>query len=160
MRCIISKRLLVLGFACNLLIVGGCRRNPAGQNAPALRNSTNMASGTPVKVLYDGFEGEALADFWLPGNYGSGLYVPGAIKLSTNYARSGRSAQITVREGDVAAPGDAGTTVERAELDSGHFNLLGQEVWYGFSMLLPTNFPIVDERLVSRRANNPMSAGR
>jgi hypothetical protein len=33
-------------------------------------------------------------------------------------------------------------------LDSGHFNLRGQEAWYGFSVLVPRDFPIVDVRLV------------
>src|SRR5947209_6889487 len=75
---------------------------------------------SPVPLLRDGFEGNAPADFWLPGDYGSGLYVPGAIKITTNYARSGaRSVQITVHERDVQARGDSHTWVERAELDSG-----------------------------------------
>lgn len=110
------------------------------------------ASG-PVKerisLLRDGFEGSSLANFWLPGNYGSGLYVPGAIQLTTNVSRSGsQSVKITIHEGDVAAAGDAGTTVERDELDSGHYPLMGREAWYGFSFLIPKNFPIVDQRLV------------
>jgi hypothetical protein len=106
-------------------------------------------ASSPLPVLFDGFEGPALADFWLAGNYGSGLYVPGAIKLSTNYARSGsHCVEITVREGDIAAAGEGDTRVERAELDSGHFPLRGKEAWYGFSMLIPKDFPIVDNRLV------------
>ena len=100
-------------------------------------------------VLSDGFEDGQIASFWLPGNYGSGLYVPGAIQLSTNYARSGsHSVEITVHEGDIDAAGDDSTRVERAELDSGHFPLLGKDAWYGFSLLVPKDFPIVDTRLV------------
>jgi len=119
------------------------------------RGATSSAVGAGAQAnaaglrLYDGFEGNTVAGFWLPGNYGSGLYVPGAIKLTTNYARSGRQAvQITVKEGNVDAAGDAGTRVERSELDSGHFNLLGEEAWYAFSVLVPKDFPIVDNRLV------------
>jgi hypothetical protein len=100
-------------------------------------------------VLRDGFEGESIAKFWLPGNYGSGLYVPGAILLTTNHARAGKQAvEITVHEGDVDAAGDGNTRVERAELDSGHFALRGEEAWYGFSVLVPKDFLIVDNRLV------------
>jgi hypothetical protein len=99
--------------------------------------------------LFDGFEADAVAAFWLPGDYGTGLHVPGAVQISTDYARSGtRSARITVHEGDVEQKGDDGRSVERAELDSGHFPLLGQDVWYGFSFLLPPGFPVIDNRLV------------
>jgi hypothetical protein len=69
--------------------------------------------------------------------------------VSQDYARGGtRSARITVKPGDVEQRGDDGKRVERAELDSGHFPLLGRDVWYGFSFLLPPNFPIVDNRLI------------
>ena len=107
------------------------------------------ASPPPAKILQDGFEGGSLAPFWLPGNYGSGLHVPGAIIISTNFARAGtHSVQITVHEGDITAAGDDNTVVERAELDSGHYALRGREAWYGFSFLVPKDFPIVDDRLV------------
>ena len=107
------------------------------------------ASPPPTQVLRDGFEGGSLAPFWLPGNYGSGLHVPGAIIISTNFARAGtHSVQITVHEGDITAAGDDNTVVERAELDSGHYALRGREAWYGFSFLVPKDFPIVDDRLV------------
>lgn len=114
--------------------------------------STGNQQGMPVAAtprLVDGFEDKAIAGFWLPGNYGSGLYVPGAVQISRKYARTGKQCvEITVREGNVEAAGDAGTVVERAELDSGHFSLLGHEAWYGFSMLLPNDFPILGTRLV------------
>ena len=108
-----------------------------------------QASPPPIQILQDGFEGSALAPFWLPGDYGSGLHVPDAIIISTHFARAGtHSVQITVHEGDIAAAGDDNTTVERAELDSGHYALRGREAWYGFSFLVPKDFPIVDDRLV------------
>jgi hypothetical protein len=107
------------------------------------------AAAEPLPRLVDGFEAGSLADFWLPGNYGTGRYEPGAIVVCQDYARSGtRSARITVKQGDVEQRGNDGNRVERAELDSGHFPLLGRDVWYGFSVLLPANFPIVDNRLV------------
>jgi hypothetical protein len=106
-----------------------------------------LAPGQPVS-LRDDFE-ETLAPFWRPGDAGSGRYAPGAVVLSDEHARSGsRSAKITVREGDVAQQGDSGQPNERAELDSGKHPLVGQDVWYGFSFLIPHDFPIVDVRLV------------
>jgi hypothetical protein len=69
--------------------------------------------------------------------------------ISRDYARTGtRSARITVKEGDIEQRGDDGRRVERAELDSGHYPLMGRDVWYGFAFLLPPEFPIIDNRLV------------
>src|SRR5947209_5026104 len=134
---VMQNRTLVFLATVFLLGCGG----PPAANLPALPG--------PDKTLFDGFEGDAIADFWLPGNYGTGSYVPGAVQISTDYARTGgRSAKITVKEGDIEAKGDDNKSVERAELDSGHRKFLGREVWYGFSILLPPGFPIVDNRLV------------
>jgi hypothetical protein len=138
-------RLLLLTM---LLCAAGCG-HPAAGTTP----SSVEAVGPSLKDLglprIDGFEADALAKFWLPGNYGTGLYAPGAIVISKDYARSGtRSARITVKESDVEQKGDDGKSVERAELDSGHLPLLGRDVWYGFSFLLPPGFPVVDDRLV------------
>jgi hypothetical protein len=145
----------ILGVCVFVLLsinLGGCGRSPerATFQAETRNDNDNLASvSNSVPVLYDGFEGKTLGDFWMPGNYGSGRYVPGAIILSTNFARSGtHSAAITVREGDIDAAGDDDTRVERAELDSGHFPLQGRDAWYGFSLLVPNDFPIVDDRLV------------
>ena len=141
-------------LACTLILVlaDSKRVETAPANVEVAQPSTTNGAGQPnsaIPALRDGFEGDAIAKFWLPGDYGTGLYVPGAIQLSTNFARSGmHSVEITVKEGNVAAAGDAGTRVERSELDSGHFNLRGREAWYGFSVLVPKNFPIVDTRLV------------
>lgn len=111
--------------------------------------ASKTSPASPIPLLFDGFEQGKLADFWLPGDFGSGLYAPGAIKISNAYARSGKhSVEITVHEGDVDQAGDANTRVERAELDSGHRALRGRDVWYGFSFLVPKGFPIVDTRLV------------
>lgn len=116
---------------------------------PAQPIARTIADNASIPTLRDGFEGDGPASFWLPGNYGSGLHVPDAIKITTRYARSGKHAvEITVHENDIAAHGDGETWVERAELDSGHFPLLNKEAWYGFSFLIPKDFPIVNERLV------------
>jgi hypothetical protein len=113
--------------------VAGAQRSPGGPRVP----------------LFDGFESKDVAEFWLPGNYGSGLYVPGAVATSEDYARTGaRSVRITVKEGDIEQPGGDGKSTERAELDSGYFPFLGHDAWYGFSFLLPEAFPIVDDRLI------------
>jgi hypothetical protein len=101
------------------------------------------------RELRDDFEASTVGAFWLPGNYGSGLYAPGAVRVSTNYARTGiQSLRVTVRKGDMASPGGDGKTTERADLDSGHFPLLGRTATYAFSVLFPREFPTVDTRLV------------
>ena len=100
-------------------------------------------------ALEDSFEAGSLAPFWAPGDYGSGRYEPGAVTITDTIARSGRwSARITVREGDIDQAGDEETRSERAELDSGKHAVLDQEIEYRFSIFVPLDFPIVDNRLV------------
>jgi hypothetical protein len=133
-----------------------------GLLATVLRAHENNGDGTgsfknnvfsPELELADGFEGGRLADFWLPPNYGSGRFVPGRAKLSTNFARSGMySVELTVRQGDVAQPGADDTMTERTELDSGKYPLYGKEICYGFFFLVPKNFPVRDIRLVISQA--------
>ena len=130
------------------VVLAGCGRleSPATPPAPA---AAGPAPAGPKMPLFDGFESDTIAGFWLPGNYGTGSHVPGAVRISTDYARTGtRSARITVTEGDIESKSDDGKAVERAELDSGHHRLLDRDVWYGFSILLPPAFPVVDNRLV------------
>ena len=138
------------------VLLGGCDRTPrwphevapAGAPGPGLAVAARPPAG-PRLPRFDGFEAETVADFWLPGNYGSGLYVPGAVAPSEDHARTGsRSVRITVKAGDIAQPGEDGVATERAELDSGHVPALGRDVWYGFSFLIPPGFPVVDDRLV------------
>jgi hypothetical protein len=108
-----------------------------------------VPAATSEWPLKDDFESDSIAPFWLPHDYGSGLYVPGAVKISTNFARSGRhSLEMTVHENDIAQDGGDGHMTERADMDSGHFALLDKEAWYAFSVLFPTHFPIVNNRLV------------
>jgi hypothetical protein len=149
-----GRVLLAAALGCMAALVAGCNRpspdaaGRAGASAPPAPSGSQSTKGVRLP-LADGFEADALAGFWLPGNYGTGLYEPGAVVISRDYARTGtRSVRITVKEGDVEQRGDDGRRVERAELDSGHYPLLGREVWYGFSFLLPSGFPVVDNRLV------------
>lgn len=136
------------------------------QSGAADRQAGNAAATGQIPRLVDSFESGSIEKFWLPGDYGSGRFVPGAIQVSDKFARSGKqSVQITVREGNVEAAGGGGTVVERSELDSGHFTLMGQETWYGFSVLVPKDFPIVDTRLVISQckqtdASRPLIAQR
>lgn len=55
--------------------------------------------------------------------------------------------KIRLRSGDMA---DSAGTTDRAELseaDQLHLRV-GTDVWYGFALFLPTDFPVVDRRLV------------
>ena len=127
-------------------IVAGCDGGPPEKRVAPVESAEEKAE---LPVLRDGFEGDALAPFWLAGDHGSGRYAPGAVVVTDERARSGRrSARITVCEGDVAQLGDSGQENERAELDSGKRALLGREAWCGYSFLVPDGFPIVDTRLV------------
>lgn len=70
--------------------------------------------------MFDGLEGERIADFWMPGDYGSGRYATGAVTISQSHARTGKGlVRITVKESDMEQTGDDGLLTERAELDSG-----------------------------------------
>ena len=120
----------------------GCLNHTSEQASTALRPARYLE-------LRDDFEAKSLAAFWLPGDEGSGRYQPGAVALTTDFARSGRqSVRLTVHEGDVAQLGDSGQPNERAELDSGKLPLLGHEARCEFSLLIPEGFPIVNVRLV------------
>ena len=130
-----GRLFLTTALGCVAALTPGCDRPPPAATGRADVAEPPMDSSAPPRKglrmpLADGFEGDAVAGFWLAGNYGTGSHEPGAIVLSKDYARSGtRSARITVKEGDVGARGDDGQHVERAELDSGHYPLLGREVW-------------------------------
>lgn len=122
-----------------LLVAGGCGAD----------DGPGELTTAPVVPLFDGFDADALAPFWAPGAYGSGRYVEGAVELLAGGARSGSGCvRVTVREGDIDQAGSDGLRTERAELDSGKGPLLGQDVWTGYSLLIPEGFPVVDNRLV------------
>lgn len=148
------QRLRTLPIFMSMLIeAAGCDSGAASVRATntqvhSATSFTQFPLGSEV-TLFDDFEDVAVADFWRPGNAGSGRYESGAVVTSTDYSRHGtNSVRITVNEGDIQQTGDDGQLTERAELDSGKHEFVGREVWYGFSMLIPPDFPIVDNRLV------------
>ena len=131
----LPAKLLVTIFALAVLLVAACQQ-------PAIHSELDLQ-------LFDGFEGNSIADFWLPGDYGSGRYETGAVAISKSYARTGTSSvRITVSEGDVNQLNADGVRLEWAELDSGRRPFLHRDVWVGFSFLIPSGFPVVDNRLV------------
>jgi hypothetical protein len=136
-------------FVAALLLLCGCTRPPA-QGAGAVVGDPEASTNRGPKIVrFDGFEEKSIASFWRPGNTGDGRYVPGAVAVSTDYARTGSKAvRITVREGDIEQIGDDGKKTERAELDSGRHAFVGRDVWDGFSFLIPPGFPVIDNRLV------------
>jgi hypothetical protein len=126
------------------VLLGGCGPTARTGSAPV-----PPADPGPALSRFDGFEGDAVAPFWRSGDAGSGRYAPGAVGVTSEYARAGKqSVRITVREGDVEQQGDDGEANERAELDSGKVSFPGRDLWYGFSVLVPPGFPVVDTRLV------------
>lgn len=128
-----------------LALLCGCSHSRR-DSATSPRITSHQSS---FETLFDGFEGGSIAGFWKPGNFGSGRYEPGAVQMADTFARAGRrSVCITVHRGDVEQKGDHDTFTERAELDSGRHPFLGRDVWYGFSFLVPPDFPIVENRLV------------
>ena len=153
---------MLLKYPFSFLTCCLCASSLAGPHA----HTPDAAPRQPPPKPFDGFESGQLAKFWRPGDYGSGRYEPGAVTIQDRVVRSGKyAACITVREGDIEQHEQRGKN-ERAELDSGKLNVYGQEVWYGFSFLLPKGFPIVDNRLVmgqwkkSKLPGSPMVAQR
>lgn len=102
------------------------------------------------KIIFkDNFEGVELADFWRPGDFGSGRYVQEAVSFEDEFHRSGKySVKLNIEEGYVKDDGGDGHFTERTELDSGKYPFLYQEVMYKYSLLIPDHFPIIDNRLV------------
>jgi len=103
----------------------------------------------PKITLIDDFEGDQLADFWRPGDKGSGRYEQGAVSITDQFHRSGnRCVKLVLKEGYIRQDGGDGNFTERTELDSRKQSFLDQKVWYKFSVLVPDDFPIVDNRLI------------
>jgi len=77
-----------------------------------------------------------------------------AMRFIETPVRTGTGAlEITVRPNAMAEVGDDGQPTERAELrEAPDVRLkMGMEAWYAFSFFLPSDFPIVDTRLVIAR---------
>lgn len=142
---------IAIGAVALTASLAGCKRTatPAAACRPAATTPAAVGDVAPVPSLADDFEDGTLASFWLPGNAGAGRYEPGAVALTNERARSGKSCvRITVKEGDIKQVGNDGKDTERAELDSGRHPVVGRDAWYGFSVYLPEDFPIINNRLV------------
>jgi len=131
-----SKTWRIIFVATQALLCGcGGLSGPDAGDAGVGERAGQSVRGLEI-VRFDGFEGDSVASFWRPGDAGDGRYAPGAVAVSTDYARTGtKSVRITVREGDIEQKGDHGNQTERAELDSGRHAFVGRDVWYGFRQL-------------------------
>jgi hypothetical protein len=123
----------------------------------------------PVHVQ-DGFEKPKLGSNWITERM-----VPGAFSTQSEIVRSGCCAgQITVRPNDrLEEASDDGAATERDELMEApqYWSQSGKTYEYSFSLYLPSDFPIVEKRLViaqwkqlcewgSCRPDNPVLAIR
>ena len=138
-----SFKVSVLVILVLMSLVVGCKKN------------------TDSKImLTDDFEDSRLADFWRPGDKGSGRYEQEAVSFSDQYHRSGNQCvKLLIREGFIRQDGGDGNFTERTELDSREHPFLNQEVWYKFSILVPKNFPVVDNRLVISQVKQSVLLG-
>lgn len=104
------------------------------------------AIATQQMLFADDFEEPSIQEFWAEPDAGSGRYEPGAVTTTNERdARNGMGyVSITLREGDVSD----GHNNERAELDSGKHPFLGRTIRYQFSILIPSDFPQIENRLV------------
>jgi hypothetical protein len=101
----------------------------------------------PARDVYDGFETMTLSRIWATSRF-----VPGAVTMQSDIVRAGRAAaKIIVRANDKYEAGTKGNLpTERAELMEARdlVSKEGNNYEYSFSMLIPTNFPIVPTRLI------------
>ncbi|MEJ2010070.1 MAG: heparin lyase I family protein [Acidobacteriota bacterium] len=124
---------------------------------------------TPVHTR-DGFEEAKLSSIWI-----SWRMVPRAFSIQSEIVHGGHgAAKITLRAGDRFEPAsDEGAANERDELMEApqFWSQSGRTYDYGFSLYLPRDFPIVEDRLViaqwkqlcewlSCRPDNPVLAIR
>jgi hypothetical protein len=104
-------------------------------------------ASTRAMDVYDGFETTRLSKVW-----DTDRFVPGAVEMQTNIFRAGHgAAKITVHAKDKFEAGINGDSdSERAELlEARKLTSKENEAYeFSFSMLIPTNFPIVPTRLV------------
>ena len=106
---------------------------------------TASARGQDIS-LRDDFGSETLASIW-----NTDRLAKNALKHVISPNRTGSGAvEITLYPHAKAATGRDGNLTERAELteETAVRLCMGMEVWYAFSFLLPSDFPIVDTRLV------------
>ena len=111
-------------------------------------------------LLTDDFENSCLADFWRPGDKGSGRYEKDAVSITDQFHRSGtHCVKLVLKEGYIRQDGGDGNFTERTELDSRAHPFLNQKVWYKFSVLIPQDFPVIDDRLVISQVKQTVLSG-
>ncbi|UCG13344.1 MAG: polysaccharide lyase [Deltaproteobacteria bacterium] len=99
--------------------------------------------------LKDDFESETLSSIWTTKKLSKN-----ALRHITSPTRTGNGAiEISVSPSAKTEIGGDGQLTERVELrEAPHVRLrMGGESWYAFSFLLPSDFPIVETRLVIAR---------
>jgi Polysaccharide lyase len=109
------------------------------------RERTMSTPSSGPLSLADDFQG-TVAAFWERDRM-----PPRPLEFVPDPDASARSVlAITVRGGDCPGAGGDGEPTERAELHETRAAALpiGTEAWYGISLYLPPDFPVVDRRLV------------
>lgn len=104
----------------------------------------------------DDFESDSLSVIWRKDKF-----IPGAMELQSEIARSGKQAvRLTVRPGDQIAE-EVGTIFERAELREPKdlMSVEKRDYTYSFSLFLPSDFPVVETRLVIAQWKQNCSGG-
>ncbi len=97
-------------------------------------------------ILKDDFEGKIDGNIWWLKRVEQHSW-----EISEEQARNGKSSlKITLRTGDKPDIGRDNKPTERAEFSEKQDILvpLNSGIWYAFSFYFPTNFPIVDNRLL------------
>ena len=93
----------------------------------------------------DDFDSDNLSSFWHPIAKEQSLVI-----ASGPNSNDKKCLKVTVHPGDKPKIGRSGQGTERAEIGELKENLLpiGIDAWYGLSFLVPSDFPINDNRLV------------
>jgi hypothetical protein len=96
--------------------------------------------------LEDDFDGGVLSPIWDRTSIESDSLV--FVRPVSDQSRP--AVAITVRTGQVPMTGGHGLPTERAELREAprHWVPFGRDIWYGFALYFPADFPILDTRLV------------
>jgi hypothetical protein len=120
-----------------------------------LSGLTSCKSNITTEIS-DNFESESLSKVWSDDKF-----IPGALEIQSVIVRSGkRAAKLTLRQGDQVEE-EIGTELERAELRE-QKKLISAEnsnYSYSFSIFLPQDFPIVQNRLVIAQWKQDCNSG-
>ena len=105
----------------------------------------SSCTSNKLSALQDDFESDSLSKIWTAEKF-----IPGAFEIQSEQVRSGKkAAKLTLHQGDQIEE-EIGTNLERAELREPKKIMSAEhkDYSYSFSLLLPTDFPIVPTRLV------------